>query len=83
MTVTVTVIVSTSMPVGLNRVNVCLESLSLAVFMFWRRVWAVLATRFIVGIKKAAARASLPDMVSMAVGVGEGSLGIGGGRREV
>lgn len=49
---TVGVVVRVS--VGLDCVDVCLESARMVVLVFRRRVWAVLATRFIVGIQKVA-----------------------------
>lgn len=42
--------VAVRVPVGLDCVDVCLESVRVIVLVFRRRVWAVLATRFIVGV---------------------------------
>lgn len=81
MGVVVCVAVAMSVAVGLDCVEVCLESLRVIVLVLGRRVWTVLATRFIVCVEKVAIRGSLPDMA--AIRVGEGVLCVGRSRRKV
>ena len=69
------------MPVGLNCIDLCFESLRVIVLVLGRRVWTVLATRFIVCVEKVAVRGGLPDVA--AICVGEGVLCIGRSRRKV
>lgn len=57
-------------PVGLDCVDVCLERARMVVLVFRRRVWAVLATRFIVGVQKVAVRGGLPNMAAISLGEG-------------
>ena len=79
--VVVCVAVAMSVAVGLDCVDVCLESLRVIVLVLGRRVWTVLATRFIVCVEKVAVRGSLPDMA--AIRIGEGVLCVGRSRRKV
>lgn len=79
--VVVGVAVAMSVTVGLDCVDVCLESLRVIVLVLGRRVWTVLATRFIVCIEKVAVRGSLPDMA--AIRIGEGVLCVGRSGRKV
>lgn len=68
-----------SVAVGLDSVDVCFESLRVIVLVLGRRVWTVLATRFIVRVEKVAIRGSLPDMA--AIRIGEGVLCVCRSRR--
>ena len=79
--VVVCVAVAMSVAVGLDSVDVCFESLRVIVLVLGRRVWTVLATRFIVRVEKVAIRGSLPDMA--AIRIGEGVLCVGRSRRKV
>ena len=79
--VVVIVCVAMSVAVGLDSVDVCFESLRVIVLVLGRRVWTVLATRFIVCVEKVAIRGSLPDMAT--IRIGEGVLCIGRSRRKV
>ena len=79
--VVVIVCVAMSVAVGLDSVDVCFESLRVIVLVLGRRVWTVLATRFIVCVEKVAVRGGLPDVA--AICVGEGVLCVGRSRRKV
>ena len=77
----VRVVVGVTVPVGMNRVDVRLESVRVVVLMFRRRVWAVLTTGLVVSIQDVAIRGGLSDIVARCAG--EGVLRVGGGRRKV
>ena len=70
-----------SVAVGLDSVDVCFESLRVIVLVLRRRVWTVLATRFIVCVEQVAVRGSLPNVA--AICVGEGVLCVGRSRRKM
>ena len=75
----VIVAVCVVVPVRVNRVYVCFESVRVVVLMFRRRVRTVLTTGLVVSVQDVAIRSSLPDIVG-----GEGGvLCVGGGRRKV
>jgi len=74
----VRMIVGVIVPVRMNRVYICFESVRVVVFMLRRRVWAVLTTGLVVSIQDVSTRSSLPDIVS-----GKGGFCVGGGRRKV
>ena len=79
--VVVIVCVAVRVPIGLYRIDVCFKSLRVIVLVLGRRVWTVLATRFIVCVEQVAIRGSLPDVA--AICVGEGVLCVGRSRREM
>ena len=79
--VIVCVVVAMSVAVGLDSVDVCFESLRVIVLVLGRRVWAVLATRFIVCVEKVTIRGGLPNMA--AIRIGEGVLCVGRSRRKM
>ena len=75
------VCVAVRMAVCLDCVDVCFESLRVIVLVLGRRVWTVLATRFIVCVEQVAVRGSLPNVA--AICVGEGVLCVGRSRRKM
>jgi hypothetical protein len=76
--VSVVVVVRVRVSVGMDCVNVCLKGVRVIMLVLRRRVWAVLATRFVVSVQEIAIRGSLPDVA--AIRVGEGVLCVGRSR---
>jgi hypothetical protein len=57
-------VVGVVVPVRMDRVYICFESVRVIVLMFRRRVWTVLTTGLVVSVQNVSARSSLPDIVS-------------------